>query len=208
MSMIRSGLIAIVLVFTFVSPAYAGLIKVDIFQRDASGIPDLATAEAIAGDSANFIGRSFLTEIDLDDLGDGTTGQFSGNSPWPFASIHGNSSFVAVISGKLVIAPGETRAYGMDHDDGARLKIDGGIYAIADGVFDNRFTSGAPLLAGTYRFEILYFENFGGASLEFIETVPGSGVRNLVQAVPEPGTVALFGIGLAGMALSRRRKRV
>lgn len=207
MSMFKTGLIAVFLVFGLVSPGYAGLMKVDIFQQNTAGIANLAAAQAIANNPANFVGRNFLNEIDLDDLGDGTTGQFSGNSPWPFAPTTLNSSFVAVITGKLVIAAGETRAYGIDHDDGAELKINGIFYAGADGVADNRFSSGATLAAGTHTFEILYFENFGGASLEFIETVPGSNVRSLVR-VPEPSTVGLLSLCLIGFGLARRLRRV
>jgi len=43
------------------------------------------------------------------------------------------------------------------------------------------------------------------------ETTKGPGVDSAyvtVLAVPEPGTLALFGIGLLGMGLSRRRKKI
>ena len=59
-------------------------------------------------------------------------------------------------------------------------------------------------------------ENFGGnteiftitsgnAVTGFTASVEGAGLELFVAAVPEPGTVALVGIGLLGMCLARRR---
>ncbi len=39
-------------------------------------------------------------------------------------------------------------------------------------------------------------------------TNPGGEIRGQVRVVPEPGTLALLGIGLFGMGLARRRKKV
>jgi len=57
--------------------------------------------------------------------------------------------------------------------------------------------------------------SFGGftnlTSVSWVQISPHHQFDNIVidtQSVPEPGTLALFGIGLAAMGLSRRRKKI
>ncbi len=54
----------------------------------------------------------------------------------------------------------------------------------------------ADLLAGLWYINVHTPFNFGGE------------IRGQVRVVPEPGTLALLGIGLFGMVLARRRKQV
>ena len=71
--------------------------------------------------------------------------------------------------------------------------------------------------ANTIPFENISFGNFldlGTAHAIHQPFAGSTGIPNiwvghfLVQTVPEPGTLALFGIGLAGMGLARRRKKI
>ncbi len=55
----------------------------------------------------------------------------------------------------------------------------------------------ADLLAGLWYINIHTLPNH-----------PGGEIRGNVRVVPEPGTLALLGIGLIGMVLARRRKQI
>ncbi len=86
------------------------------------------------------------------------------------------------------------------------MKIDGTLVSFADGVVDNRNTTiTGSFAAGLHTVEIVYFENSGGASLEFYGR-QGTGPNALVQSVPEPTTLALVGLSLLGLGLSRRKQ--
>ena len=180
---------------------------VDIHQTVTTGIGSLAAADAIIAAPASLQASANASIIEFDDLGDGTRGLFSVNNPFPGGFI---SSFVAHVTGFFSIATGGTHTFGINHDDGARLMIDGALWASADGVFDNRSTENSALLsAGLHSVDIVFFENFGGASLEFY-TRDSTGAVSLVQsaAVPEPAVLALVALGLAGLGLGTRRRRI
>jgi hypothetical protein len=55
--------------------------------------------------------------------------------------------------------------------------------------------------------DIWLYENTGVASLEFFYSDGVGGVGRLVPTVPEPGTLALLGLGLIGAGFARRRKQ-
>ena len=118
------------------------------------------------------------------------------------------TDFVARITGSLDMVAAALTGIFINHDDGARLTVNGALVYEFFGVTDNRYGGGPVALnAGSNYVEIIFFERAGGASLEFY--VGGTAAEDLsgLRTVPEPGTLALLGIGLLGMGAVRRKKK-
>ena len=89
------------------------------------------------------------------------------------------------------------------HDDGLQMNIDG-IGLVVDQPGPTSFTNTpftvTAATAGNYTFELVYGECCGPPAELLLE------INNIVIGAPEPGTLALLGLGLASLGFSRRRK--
>lgn len=85
--------------------------------------------------------------------------------------------------------------------------VDNGIYAW----FDGNYTFGAMAPGGPYPGEYSFGTTLG-AGTHYLQLLRedhggGTGYDIKVNAVPEPGTLALFGLGMLGLGMARRKAK-
>lgn len=190
---------------------------VDVYSSSSS-IYNLSKAEkAMSGVPDYQVISDVIDFIDDKDRG----GHFDTNYSFGVDSL---DTFVLHATTFLNIETPGVYTFGTNSDDGVKLSIDGVdiIYNVdlhnnEDDFYIYNFTS-----AGTFALDLLFYENYGGASIELFAasgsydsfheedfTLIGSpDGLSTTAPVPEPSTMILFGAGLAGlMSVNRRRRK-
>jgi hypothetical protein len=213
--------IAAAAVLSLSSFANAGLMLVeqydDYWSTDVNNLINYA-ANNEASTSA------YWGEIDFTDDPNGFAGDIAGSNPWPSATVSGatgtnhalNNTFFARITGQFLVSADDNFFFRTFNDDGLFLYVDGEL-VIEDKTLhpEKRFEGNKFLSAGVHSVELFFFENGGEASLEFsiadskrqfAHFNDANGPVSLATEVPEPTTLAIFALGILGLASRKSRK--
>ncbi len=189
-------------------------------------IDSLADAEQLISDSNLQDGPPVEGIADvINFLDSGPDGNFGDNSS--FMGVTGDD-FVLVATGLLEITEAGDYTFGINSDDGARLRIDGTDVIVTDAVQPPTDSFGSiNLTEGLHEIELLYFERGGGAEVELFaaqgiftsfdpafQLLNGEGGLTVFAqrpqgpsgVIPEPSTAAVLALLGGAVALSRRRR--
>ena len=183
--------------------ANANAVLISVYDAEGA-MGSLADAQAVIDAAAGPDARAETPDVWFSDVG---TDPFGWGAGGPFPGGF-DTTFVVSIVGAV-----DTDFYShlyLAHDDGVELTVAGATLYEFSTPTDFR-ESGALYLgaaSGMERLQGLYYENFGEADLFLwgYRRDGGGWEKASIKSVPEPGTLALLGLGLFGLGLSRRRK--
>lgn len=139
-------------------------------------------------------------------FGAGSSGLFGGDAPFAFGTA---DDFAVRVTGPIAVLEDGDYVFGLNLDDGARLLVNGQPIILEDTISASarNIYGHVELAAGVHQIDLTFFHRDGAAQLEMFY-FDAAMTRLLVEAVPEPATAVLLGLGGLGLALTGlRRKR-
>lgn len=149
-----------------------------VLHRTSTGtIDSLADADALLS-GTGVLASQTDTDVPVINFGPGNSGEFGGDDPPPLGDAL--DDFVVRATATLVVNFPGTYTFGINNDDGGRLRING-----SDVIVDDRlhapttYNGAATLAASTHTIEYVYFERGGGQAGE-VFYVNANGVDELL----------------------------
>lgn len=166
--------------------------------RSTSAINNLANADAVLSGTGVASQKTAVTPVvDFYDAGGGGgTGNYGNSRPFPNDTGADDNDFAIRATGTVIIPSAGTWTFGVNSDDGSRLRIDGRNVILDDTQHapDNRFGR-VDLTAGPHTLELVFFERGGGAEVELF-AAKGSFTTFQANAFRLVGDVAAGGLAV------------
>ncbi|WP_412971482.1 PEP-CTERM sorting domain-containing protein [Glaciecola sp. MF2-115] len=180
-------------------------------QYDNYWSTSLSNMQSYANANAASTTASFSV-IDFSDTN--SPGNFAGFNLWPSdapvwsgSSAAINDTFFVRITGTIeFLTSSIIRTW---NDDGVFVLIDGVTVLSDPTLHPPQYYFSSAVASGIHAFELYFFENGGGANLEVaFSDAQTQNYNQLTARIPEPSTLSLLGLCVAGLVFGRKFRKL